>query len=154
MPLPPNRLTASQAAQILGIAYPATFYRLLAAQHLVYDQLTGLQPYPAEYRQDLPGSQHRAKEVFDREHSLVVVEWGGMKPARGQWVFDRHRCEAVRDRGLDAVREARQAWGLGLSSRRSGSRSSRDHMNHQESAQKRRPKTRPLGERPDPGEDR
>lgn len=146
MSQPSNRIPAAEAAQLLGIPYPTTFYRLLGAQQMVYDQFSGLQPYPAEHRGEAQSDcQRSAKKAYDRDHALVVVEWGGLKPAGGSWAFDRHRCEAFRDRGLDAVLEARRAWGLKLSGHRPRSGPGAD----QESRRKRGPKAHYSGERPD-----
>lgn len=106
---------AREAARELGKSYPTLFHRERQRRQLVLDAIQGLISYPEEFlRDDLDGATRAAKGTFDREHHLVVVEWGGAKPPGGSWTFSRRQCREVAEGGLLAELQARRRVGLAV----------------------------------------
>ncbi len=84
-----DRIDGRSAAELLDLPYPGTFNRVRRRLQRVYDPDTGeLQPYPCGLTQ----AQERA---FDRNHVLVVLDWGGVSLYGGDWTYSHSACSAA-----------------------------------------------------------
>jgi hypothetical protein len=102
-----ERITCDEAFPLLGFRSQQAFNH--ARRRLERDKHrdTGMvMPIPNFRRltPDLPPDQRQwREEEFWRHHIRVVPEWGGIKWPSAAWSYSRRRCEAIRDRGPDAL---------------------------------------------------
>lgn len=91
-----DRVHPSEAAAILHLGYPGRFNRIRRLLQRVWDRDTGTHlPYPADL-----GSADETD--FNRQHVLVVPEWGGIAYFGGDWSYSRARVrEWASGRTLD-----------------------------------------------------
>lgn len=84
----PDRCKAKQAAEILSVPYPGSFNRLRRKMQMVWirtEETT--EPYP-----NLQSAKER--EAFNKQHILVVPEWGGVSHFGGNWIYSVEKCRA------------------------------------------------------------
>lgn len=84
-----DRIDGRSAAKLLGLPYPGSFNRTRRRLQRVYDPDTGdLRPYPS-------GLTQAQESAFDRDHILVVLDWGGVSFYGRDWTYSRSACSAA-----------------------------------------------------------
>lgn len=82
----PDRCKAKRAAHILSLPYPGSFNRLRRKMQKVWNRTEETtEPYPV-----LDSAVER--EAFDKQHILVVPEWGGVSHFGGNWIYSVEKC--------------------------------------------------------------
>jgi len=92
-------INGQDAAEILGVSYPAKFNETRRRLEKVVDPATGkVRDYPTtdelvELAEQLGSTADEADAHFRREHILAVPAWGGLSFYGGHWRYDRSKCE-------------------------------------------------------------
>lgn len=85
-PMQPDRISARDAASVLDLGYPGRFNRIRRRLQRVWNRDDGThRPYPDDLSTD-------AERAFNRDHVLVVPEWGGVSYYGSDWSYSAQRC--------------------------------------------------------------